>query len=129
MLCPKTIKIMDCLLQNELSSRALPVPEKYNPNMSKNASWAHKPILIKSNITTILQLSPNNSIVDYTFIQTYINIYKSNTCYVQKPSKSWTAFFKMNCLLERSLYLKNIIPRQGELKPSSGITLNGLLST
>ena len=36
--------------------------------LSKNASWAHKSILIKTNITTILQLSPTNSIVDYTFI-------------------------------------------------------------
>ena len=42
--------------------------------LSKNASWPHKPILIKTNITTIFQLSPNNSIVDYTFIQTYIKI-------------------------------------------------------
>ena len=58
------------------------------PNMSKIASWAHKPILIKSIIITILQLSLNNSIVDYTFTQTYINIYKSITCYVQKASKS-----------------------------------------
>ena len=58
------------------------------PNMSKNASWAHKPILIKSIIITILQLSSNSSIVDNTFcfIQTYIKIYNSNTCYVQKPS-------------------------------------------
>ena len=40
--------------------------------LSKIASWAHKSILIKTNITTIIQLSPNNSIVDYTFIQTYI---------------------------------------------------------
>ena len=30
--------------------------------------------------------------------------------------------------LERSLYLKNIIPRQGKLMLNSGITLNGLLS-
>ena len=64
--------------------------------LSKNASWAHKPILIKTNITTILQLSPNNSIVDYTFIQTYIKIYNSNTCYVQKPSKPQTGFFKIS---------------------------------
>ena len=56
-------------------------------NISNTATWAHKLILIKTDITTILQLSPNNSIVDYTFIQTYINIYKSNTYYVQKPSK------------------------------------------
>ena len=64
--------------------------------LSKNASWAHKPILIKTNIITILQLSPNNSIVDYTFIQTYIKIYNSNTCYVQKPSKPQTGFFKIS---------------------------------
>ena len=64
--------------------------------LSKNASWAHKPILIKTNITTILQLSPNNSIVDYTFIQTYIKIYNSKTCYVQKPSKPQTGFFKIS---------------------------------
>ena len=57
-------------------------------NICNTTTWAHKLILIKTNITTILQLSPNNSIVDYTFIRTYINIYKSNTCYVQKPSKS-----------------------------------------
>ena len=56
-------------------------------NISNTATWAHKLILIKTDITTILQLSPNSSIVDCTFIQTYINIYKSNTCYVQKPSK------------------------------------------
>ena len=49
---------------------------QYNPNMSKNASWAHKSILIKSIIITILQLSPNNSIVDYTFIL-YKHILKS----------------------------------------------------
>ena len=41
--------------------------------MSKNASWAHKLILIKTIITTILQLSPNNSIVDYTFIKHILN--------------------------------------------------------
>ena len=49
---------------------------QYNPNMSKNASWAHKPILIKSITITILQLSPNNLIVDYTFIL-YKHILKS----------------------------------------------------
>ena len=57
----------------------------FNP-MSNTATWAHKLMLIKTHITTILQLSPNNYIVDFTFIQTYINIYKSNTCYAQKPS-------------------------------------------
>ena len=64
--------------------------------LSKNAYWAHKPILIKTKITTILQLSPNNSTADYTFIQTYIKIYNSNTCYVQKPSKPQTGFFKIS---------------------------------
>ena len=52
-------------LYGELYPNTKPVN---NPTMSKNASLAHKPILIKSIIITILQLSPNNSIVDYTFI-------------------------------------------------------------
>ena len=59
------------------------------PNMSKNASWAHKPILIKSIIITILQLSPNNSIVDYTFIL-YKHILKS-TILIHVMSKNHQA--------------------------------------
>ena len=59
------------------------------PNMSKNASWAHNPILIKSVIITILQLSPNNSIVDYTFIL-YKHILKS-TILIHVMSKNHQA--------------------------------------
>ena len=59
------------------------------PNMSKNAYWAHKPILIKSIIITILQLSPNNSIVDYTFIL-YKHILKS-TILIHVMSKTHQA--------------------------------------
>ena len=62
---------------------------QYNPNMSKNASWTHKPILIKSIIITILQLSPNNSIVDYTFIL-YKHILKS-TILIHVMSKNHQA--------------------------------------
>ena len=104
--------------------------------MSKNASWAHKPILIKTNITTILQLSPNNSIVDYTFIQTYIKIYNSNTCYLKKKKKTIKATNQLlqnqplNELSSRGPPVpEKMFPRQGELSLSSGITLNGLLST
>ena len=75
-------------LQN-LHNLAFTCPKRSNIcNISNTATWAHKLILIKSIIITILQLSPNNSIVDYTFIQTqtYIKIYNSNTCFDQKPS-------------------------------------------
>ena len=68
------------------------------PNMSKNASWAHKPILIKSIIITILQLSPNNSIVDYTFIL-YKHILQS-TILIHVMSKNHQA---TNRLLQNGL--------------------------
>ena len=71
----------------------LPVPTiqymQYNPNMSKNASWAHKLLLIKSIIITILQLSPNNSIVDNTFVL-YKHILKS-TILIHVMSKNHQA--------------------------------------
>ena len=67
-LYPKTVPAYTCPKQSNICN--------IYPNMSKNASWAHKPILIKSIIITILQLSPNNSIVDYTFIL-YKHILKS----------------------------------------------------
>ena len=71
--------------------------------LSKNASWAHKPILIKTNITTILQLSPNNSIVDYTFIQ---HILKSTILIhiIQKLSKPQPGFLQ-NRSLRRAVFL------------------------
>ena len=67
-LYPKTVPAYTCPKQSNICN--------IYPNMSKNASLAHKPILIKSIIITILQLSPNNSIVDYTFIL-YKHILKS----------------------------------------------------
>ena len=62
---------------------------QYNPNMSKNVSWAHKLLLIKSIIITILQLSPNNSIVDNTFVL-YKHILKS-TILIHVMSKNHQA--------------------------------------
>ena len=85
-----------------ITKPAYPVPTiqymQYNPNMSKNASWAHKPILIKSIIITILQLSPNNSIVDYTIIL-YKHILKS-TILIHVMSKNHQA---TNRLLQNGL--------------------------
>ena len=60
-----------------------------NLNMSKNASWAHKLLLIKSIIITILQLAPNNSIVDNTFVL-YKHILKS-TILIHVVSKNHQA--------------------------------------
>ena len=105
------------------------------PNMSKNASWAHKPILIKSIIITILQLSPNNSIVDYTFIL-YKHILKS-TILIHVMSKNHQATNRLlqnqpqNELSPRALSVPEIrgIPRRGELKLSRRIALSGLLTT
>ena len=81
---------------------------QYNPNMSKNASWAHKPILIKSNIITILQLSPNNSIVDYTFIL-YKHILKS-TILIHVMSKNHQATNRLlqNGSSSRALHVPEI---------------------
>ena len=104
---------------------------QYNPNMSKNASWAHKPILIKSIIMTILQLSPNNSIVDYTFIL-YKHILKS-TILIHVMSKNHQATNRLlqNGLSSRALHVPEIrgFPRRGELKLSRRIALSGLLTT
>ena len=58
-------------------------------HMSNNASWAHKPILIKSIIITIIQLSPNNSIVDNNFVL-YKHILKS-TILIHVMSKNHQA--------------------------------------
>ena len=104
---------------------------QYNPNMSKNASWAHKPILIKSIIITILQLSPNNSIVDNTFVL-YKHILKS-TILIHVMSKNHQATNRLlqNGLSSRALHVPEIrgVPRRGELKLSRRIALSGLLTT
>ena len=119
---------------------AYPVPNSpiyaiYIQYMSKNASWAHKPILIKSIIITILQLSPNNSIVDYTFVL-YKHILKS-TILIHVMSKNHQATNRLlqnqpqNELSPRALSVPEIrgIPRRGELKLSRRIALSGLLTT
>ena len=83
-LYPNTKLVYTCIYLSQTTQYM-----QYNPNMSKNASWAHKPILIKSIIITILQLSPNNSIVDYTFIL-YKHILKS-TILIHVMSKNHQA--------------------------------------
>ena len=83
-----------------------------NLNMSKNASWAHKLLLIKSIIITILQLSPNNSIVDNTFVL-YKHILKS-TILIHVVSKNHQATNRLlqnqpqNELSPRALHVPEI---------------------
>ena len=81
---------------------------QYNLNMSRNASWAHKPILIKSIIITILQLSPNNSIVDNTFVL-YKHILKC-TILIHVMSKNHQATNRLlqNGLSPRALHVPEI---------------------
>ena len=122
-LYPKTVPAYTCPKQSNICN--------IYPNMSKNASWAHKPILIKSIIITILQLSPNNSIVDYTFIL-YKHILKS-TILIHVMSKNHQATNRLlqNGLSSRALHVPEIrgVPRRGELKLSRRIALSGLLTT
>ena len=103
-LYPNTKPVNTCPKQSNI--------RKYNLNMSKNASWAHKLLLIKSIIITILQLSPNNSIVDNTFVL-YKHILKS-TILIHVVSKNHQATNRLlqnqpqNELSPRALqYLKN----------------------
>ena len=122
-LCPKTVPAYTCPKQSNI--------RKYNLNMSKNASWAHKLLLIKSIIITILQLSPNNSIVDNTFVL-YKHILKS-TILIHVMSKNHQATNRLlqNGLSSRALHVPEInrVPRRGELKLSRRIALSGLLTT
>ena len=122
-LYPNTVPAYTCPKQSNICN--------IYPNMSKNVSWAHKPILIKSIIITILQLSPNNSIVDYTFIL-YKHILKS-TILIHVMSKNHQATNRLlqNGLSSRALHVPEIrgVPRRGELKLSRRIALSGLLTT
>ena len=72
------------------------------------------------------------SVITFFLIQIHIKIYNSNT-YYPKTSKPQPGFLQ-NRSLRRAVFsntpvLEKMFPRQGELSPSSGITLNGLLST
>ena len=122
-LYPKTVPGYTCPKQSNICN--------IYPNMSKNASWAHKPILIKSIIITILQLSPNNSIVDNTFVL-YKHILKS-TILIHVVSKNHQATNRLlqNGSSSRALLVPEIrgVPRRGELKLSRRIALSGLLTT
>ena len=122
-LYPKTVPAYTCPKQSNICN--------IYPNMSKNASWAHKPILIKSIIITILQLSPNNSIVDNTFVL-YKHILKY-TILIHVMSKNHQATNRLlqNGSSSRALLVPEIrgIPRRGELKLSRRIALSGLLTT
>ena len=100
----------------QLQNLHIPVPNNpiyaKNLNMSKNASWAHKLLLIKSIIITILQLSPNNSIVDNTFVL-YKHILKS-TILIHVVSKNHQATNRLlqnqpqNELSPRALHVPEI---------------------
>ena len=85
----------------------------------------------KTHITTILQLSPNNYIVDYTFVL-YKHILKS-TILIHVMSKNHHATNRLlqNELSSRALHVPEIrgVPRRGELKLSRRIALSGLLTT
>ena len=98
----------------QLQNLHIPVPTiqymQNNLNMSKNASWAHKLLLIISIIITILQLSPNNSIVDNTFVL-YKHILKS-TILIHVVSKNHQA---TNRLLQNQPQNDHFVPPFSEL--------------
>ena len=122
-LYPKTVPEYTCPKQSNICN--------IYPNMSKNASWAHKPILIKSIIITIPQLSPNNSIVDYTFILYKHTLKSTILIHVMSKNHQATNRFLQNGSSSRALLVPEIrgIPRRGELKLSRRIALSGLLTT
>ena len=82
---------------------------------------------------TCTQLYSNSPrVILLLLIQIHIKIYNSNT-YYPKTSKPQPDFLQ-NRSLRRVVFSNTPVPekmfsRQGELSPSNGITLNGLLST
>ena len=105
---------------------------QYNPNMSKTATWAHKQYssyIPTMNPTISNSYKSSNIFYSYTIhilkLEVSIHVYIINQATTQLSSNPQSLG---RAVPSHAPYNCKIVPRQGELMLSSGITLSVLLS-